>query len=163
MLGLIPWWWRWAALVMLVLAVWGHGYTTGLTRESDRRDAQDLARLKTAVNLGNRLSGQLAGKQAATNAKTLEVMRNVPKVTTGRPCLGASAVSLLNDAPDSHLPTPAGKPADPPKAVAATDRDVAGWVAGAKGQYKLVADQLDALIDYVEGKNSNPEETETRE
>lgn len=160
MTALIPWPYRWLILAALAAALWGHGYTTGLTHESNRRDAGELKSFKATVTLGNRLSGQLAAKQSATNAKTLEVMRNVPKVTFDRPCLGASAVSLLNDAAVPPLSSPAGKPVDPPKAVAATDRDVAGWIAGAKGQYTLVADQLDALIDYVEGKNSNPEETE---
>lgn len=155
---LIPWYGRWAALAALAAALWGHGYATGLERESDRRDAQDADQRQKAVTLGNRLSGSLARKNAVTNANTQEVLKNVPNVTTGRKCLGASAVRLLND-PAPHLSTPAWKPAAPPPSAEASDRDVAGWIATTRGQYKLVADQLNGLIDYVEGKEPDNEES----
>lgn len=153
MFSLIPWWWRWAALAVFAAGLWGHGYTSGLTHEANRRDALDAAQFRAAVSLGNRLSGRLAAQNARTNEKTVEVLRHVPKVTIGRKCLDVAAVRLLNDAAPPHLPAAAGKSVDSPAAVAATDGDVAGWIAAARGQYQSVADQLNALIDYTVGKD----------
>lgn len=152
MMKLIPWGWRWVILAALSAALWGHGYTTGLTRESDRRDAQDLARLKTAVNLGNRLSGKLAQAETTIQIKTVERIKYVPQVTAGKPCLSAAAVSLLNG-DDIHLLPATGQPAATDAgALAASDTDVEEWGVVANGQYETCAARLNTLIDYVEGK-----------
>lgn len=101
----------------------------------------------------NGLSARLAESEAALSARTLEVSREIPRVTTGRPCLGPAAVRLLNGtgaAPVAAVPAPAGPPAAEDGA-AASDSDVAGWIAGAQGQYETCRARLGALIDFEEG------------
>ncbi|WP_292965952.1 hypothetical protein, partial [Novosphingobium sp. UBA1939] len=84
---------------------------------------------------------------------TLEKTREIPRVTAGRPCLGPGAVRLLNGAGQPSagaVPQASGAPvaADGP---VATDTDVAGWIAGAQGQYETCRVRLGALIDFEEG------------
>ena len=117
-------------------------------------DQKALAKLWIdAQGLANTLSVRLAETQAATAAATLEKTREIPRVTTGRPCLGPAAVRLLNGtgaAPVAVVPAPAGPPAAEGGA-AASDSDVAGWIAGAQGQYETCRARLGALIDFEEG------------
>ncbi len=48
-MNLVPWHDRILALVLLLLAGIGFGYVEGISRESDRRDAQDLQKTNDAV------------------------------------------------------------------------------------------------------------------
>ena len=50
-MNLVPWPYRILALVLLLLAGIGFGYVEGISRESDRRDAQDLQKTNDAVKV----------------------------------------------------------------------------------------------------------------
>lgn len=102
---------------------------------------------------GNEASGELAQAETQIVTKTVEVIKYVPQVTTGRKCLDAGAVWLLNDGAPPKLSQAAGQPvAESRPALAASDTDVAGWIAIANGQYDLCAARLNGLVDYEEGR-----------
>jgi len=110
-------------------------------------------RLESAQAQGDRLSARLSDTESALNKKTLEVSREVARLTTGRPCLDGRVVGLLNrPAPNAGpLPQAAVAP-DAADGTVATDTDVAGWIGNAKGQYATCRARLAALIDFEEGK-----------
>lgn len=113
-----------------------------LVEEQDRLLHAEIAR-------GNTLAAQLAAAEGRIVIKTVEIIKHVPTVTTGRKCLDPAAVSLLQPgaaAPQSAAP---GKPdAESAGAPAASDRDVAFWIADANQQYDTCAARLNALIDW---------------
>ncbi|UZR27444.1 hypothetical protein [Methylococcus mesophilus] len=109
--------------------------------------------LEAAHERGNRLAGDLARTKSRVTVRTVEVIRHVPDVTSGQRCLGPDAVRLLNGAlvaagDGAGLPETAGGIVDPPRSAAASDRDVAGWIATAAGRYRACTAQLNALIDW---------------
>jgi len=112
-------------------------------------EAEARIRLEAAVARGNTLSSRLAQTESTLNKKTLEVSREIARLTTGRPCLGAAAVSLLNGGPAPKLSQASGQPVAEDGAVA-TDTDIAWWIAGTQGQYETCRARLGALIDWWE-------------
>lgn len=122
-----------------------------------REKAEKTAReqLETEQARGNALSDKLAKKETALTEKTQEVSRALSRLTTGRKCLDARTVGVLNDtstgtaADDVRAATGTPDAADGP---AASDTDVAGWINHAKGQYEICRGRLDALIDYEKGR-----------
>ena len=111
------------------------------------------ARLAEAETRAEALSSALAHTEQTLNHTALEATREIPRVTNGRPCLGPGAVRLLNGAVQpgaGTVPQTPGAPAAADAAVA-TDTDVAGWIAGAQGQYETCRARLGALIDFDEG------------
>lgn len=110
-------------------------------------------RLEEAVARGDSLAARLAQTESALNKKTLEVSREIARVTAGRPCLGAGAVRLLNNPRQpgdvATVPQASGQP-DAEDGAVATDTDVAGWIANAQGQYETCRARLGALIDWWE-------------
>ncbi|MCL2345152.1 MAG: hypothetical protein FWC58_04805 [Desulfobulbus sp.] len=116
-----------------------------------------LFRLDAARKRGDALESRLAEAEAIRKTALEIHAREIKKLSTGRPCLDAGLVRLLND------PAAAGPAADPVPApaggavaedgAAASDTDVALWISGAKGQYDACRDRLDALIDWHTGKS----------
>lgn len=59
LLNLVPFWYRWAAIGLLVVAVWGHGYVKGRAAADDAKEAviakiqseRDQQALKTAEKI----------------------------------------------------------------------------------------------------------------
>lgn len=153
----------WAALVMLLVLV-GYGgsfYYAGDKHAADACKAAQLdqdravvAAYRAAVARGNAASAQLAQAETAIQTQTAERIKHVPQVTAGRRCLEPAAVRLLNVAAAAPgLPAAAGQPvAADAAAPAASDTDVAGWIAAAGGQYETCAARLNGLIDYEEAK-----------
>jgi len=109
-----------------------------------------IARLQAEKVRGDRLSADLAATESALNNKSLEVTHVLSLLTTGRPCLGADVVRVLNHAAahgPAAVPEAAGTPVAADAAVA-TDSDVAGWIAAAWGQYETCRARLGALISF---------------
>lgn len=157
MFALVPLPYRILIAVLLGLTLVGGGFMAGHTvatnaAEVDRaREAKAaLVKLNEQITLGNTLSNRLAQAQGAVVVKTVEVIKHVPQVTTGRLCLDTGALGLLQPggAPgtDEAPSTPA--PESPP-ALAASDRDVAYWIAEANQQYDTCSLRLNALVDYL--------------
>ncbi|OYW62738.1 MAG: hypothetical protein B7Z31_00260 [Rhodobacterales bacterium 12-65-15] len=156
MFSLVPLPYRILAAVLLGLALFGSGVGIGRHWAANAAEAERakeakaaLAALNAQIARGNTLSARLAQAEGQVVIKTVEVIKNVPIVTTGRLCLGADAVRLLHPATDTASKPPASPPAaESPPALAASDRDVAYWVASANAQYDTCALRLNALVDY---------------
>lgn len=151
-------------VVAFLGSVYAMGYTKGNKTAVAHCEAAKFAELQKyqaayqkAVNRANVLAQKLATRETEIVYRTKEVIKHVPKVTSGKPCLNPAAVRMLNARPNSPAvseapgkPTtesPADAPADNP---GATDTDTAYWIADAISQYEIAAARLNALVDYFE-------------
>lgn len=154
--GLIPAPYRLLAALLLALALFGGGVYSGYRWAATQAEASSAAAAKEHLRQINaelarnhQLAGQLAAAESRIVIKTVEVIRHVPSVTTGRLCLDAAAVSLLQPGAAWGPYQSAGQPAAKGAAhAAASDRDVAYWAAEANRQYETCAARINALIDW---------------
>lgn len=143
-------------MLAAVAALFGSGVYSGhrwATTVADaarvRAAAASLAQMQAETRRADAATAALASAESKIVTKTVEVIRYVPTVTTGRLCLGADAVGLLQ--PGTHWGPyqPAGKPTDQgPAHAAASDRDVAYWAAEANRLYETCAARMNALADW---------------
>ncbi|MDR1889165.1 MAG: hypothetical protein LBQ81_07305 [Zoogloeaceae bacterium] len=92
---------------------------------------------------------QLAAEQTALNLKQ-ERDDALRKLTTGKPCLAAAAVRLLNSAADpARLSAAAAGTADADTAFA-SDTDLALWANNARLQHDACRGRIDALRELYE-------------
>lgn len=126
----------------------GHRWATTVAA-AERADAADatLKKLATEQLRADTLATQLASAEGKIVIKTVEVIKHVPSVTTGRLCMGADAVGLLQPGATWGL-APASEPAGQGAAAAASDTDLAYWIADANQRYETAAARLNALIDF---------------
>lgn len=159
---MIPIQYKILAVALLLGGVFSAGAYAGYKLEHTRGQAAELAsqqaaeaQYKAAVQRGDELSGRLAAAQSAIQVRTVERIKYVPQVTSGRECLSAAAVGVLDgSAPGLKLSQAAGEPvAADAAASAASDRDVADWVAGAEDQYEQCAARLNSLVTFEQGKD----------
>lgn len=160
MFSLIPLPYKLLGTAILAALIFLSGVTGGYKWHKAKTDAAMIAAITEAnqrffaeVERGDALSDRLAQAESATQTQTIEVIKYVPKVTTGAPCLSAGAVGLLNGTgyPVKPLPS-AGQPAAEATApLAASDRDVAYWIADANRRYDTCAERLNTLIDFELG------------
>lgn len=122
------------------------------SQKDQAAQAAASAALLNAQRHGDELSARLARTESALNSKTLEVSREVSRLSVGRNCLGADLVSLLNHSAVVASGVEAAPASAPVAADAAfaTDADVGQWVALADGQYSICRARLDALIDWFD-------------
>lgn len=113
--------------------------------------AAALERLQHAQARGDELAQQLAAAETTLQTQAEEKSHEIARLTTGRPCLSAAVVRVLNSpAPGNQpgtVPPSAGQPAAADGA-AASDRDVAQWARVCRTRYDTCRVRLDALIDY---------------
>lgn len=131
--------------------VWsGHHWATTKADAARARAAEvHLAQLHAEVVRADAAAAALATAESRIVTKTVEVIRYVPTVTTGRLCLSADAVGLLQPGAAWGPYQPAGEPAGQGAAHAsASDRDVAFWVAEANRLYETCAERMNALADW---------------
>ncbi len=98
----------------------------------------------------------------AANRQALELTHEVEALTTGRTCLDARVVRVLNGSPAAsadrtapNVPAPAKQPAAAASAPAAnpnvaTDRDIVGWVIQVRAMYETCRARIDALRQWNE-------------
>lgn len=150
-----------AALMAIVVtaAVLVHNkiYNEGFAAHKKLADAQKAKEILAATVARDKAlarSAELSAKLLAQEGKvvyvTKEVIKYVPQFTTGKPCLSADAVSMLNNRADDNPETETRSEPAPQGSAApsATDTDVAYWVAEANGLYSTCAARLNALIEY---------------
>jgi hypothetical protein len=138
------------------MIVFSFGYLQGEAHVQAKADAVQVATDKAHaanvakyVALNNALSGRLAVTEGNIVTKTMEVIKYVPKYTTGRPCLGSDAVRLLQPGSTARVGSTPSKPNAEDAYAASTDTDIAYWVADANNDYETCAIRLNTLIDYV--------------
>ena len=124
--------------------------------------------LQAANDRGDQLVTALELRQDDINQLAREKRDAITKVTTGRACLGESALRLLNSAPGLSVrglapavsgPTAAGA-APATDSIVSTDTDIATWAIDAGAQYEVCRARLDALIDWHQ-QPAPPATTET--
>jgi hypothetical protein len=113
-----------------------------------------------SAGLRLRLSQQLTTINRLKDQRHAQAIRS----TTGRACLSADTVRVLNTPATERAAAPADLPAAAPGADAAhapgtaapaapaqslTDTDVAAWVADAQGRYATCAARLNTLLDWA--------------
>lgn len=120
------------------------------TRETKAAEAA-LVRLQGAQARGDALEARLAAEEASRQSQAQEHEREIKRLTTGRPCLNAGTVRLLNEPAGRHgaaaVPAPTGGAAAA-DAPASSDTDVAVWIDRATRQYDACRGRLGALIDW---------------
>lgn len=103
---------------------------------------------------GDGLATQLASQQTRINTLHQERTHAIKRLTTGRPCLSADLVRVLNSTQPASTDGPDALPAPPSSAAAtdatafATDADVSTWAATARRDYAECAARLGALIEW---------------
>lgn len=119
------------------------------------RDAVAAAEeIAAATKRGNELAARAAAAESARDLALEETRDALRRVTTGRPCLSAAAVRLLNEPGGLKpaLPGAASQPAGT-DAAAATDTDVALWAAFARRSYDTCRGRIDALAEFFENSD----------
>lgn len=106
-----------------------------------------------AQDAANTIALAHASNTAVLNRKLGDARVQLRDLSTGRNCLSADAVSLLN-AIGPALPAAASAPASAP-AAAATDRDVGDALATCRGAYSQIAEQVNAILD-IEDRKAKP-------
>lgn len=123
------------------------------------RAAQQLAEanarhLVRVWERGDSLAAQLETQQTHINRLHQEHTHAIKRLTTGRPCLSAELVGVLNNTQPATtdrldpVPTPPGQPVAVDAAPFATDSDVGHWAATARQQYAECSARLGALINW---------------
>lgn len=110
---------------------------------------QNLDALAEAERQGELLSARASAAEAARDTALQETQHALRQATTGRPCLNAGAVRLLNNPGAANLkppglPAAAGEPAGA-DATFASDTDVALWAAHARRSYDTCRGRIDAV------------------
>lgn len=139
----------------------GHRWATTKAAAARTRAADaHLVQLHAEIRRADAAAAALATAEGRIVTKTVEVIKHVPQVTTGTtPCLSGAAVSLLNYGTDWGPYQPAGEPAaESPTHAAASDRDVAYFIADANRLYETCAGRLNALVDW----HAAPADSRTR-
>lgn len=103
---------------------------------------------------------------AALNNKLGDAREKIASLS-GRECLDADTVGMLNDIGGEPVRAAVGEPAGAPNAAAAggglrfaTERDAAGTIAVCRTRYAEVSSQLNQILDIEEGRH--PAERATR-
>lgn len=159
---------RGAALAYLVAATalfWG-GWTVAGWRwqasvaKLEKDHAKSLAdasleavtRLQAAAKRNDDLERQLDSQAADIDRLMKEKTDAIRRYATGRACLGAPLVRVLNNSTPNQrdagdLPEASRQPL-PDDAAFATDQDIGEWVANATKQYDTCRGRLQAIADF---------------
>lgn len=143
-----------AILAALLGAVGGWEWRDGVHAKAELRIQQERARaLKAMEDQQDRTSLAYANRVSELAQNLGDARVKLYSRTSGKPCLNAAAVGLLNDiGPPLHVPAVAGQPASPP-AAAATDRDVADALAVCRGGYVRLSEQVNSILDIEDARH----------
>ncbi|MBU0593374.1 MAG: hypothetical protein KKH74_06505 [Gammaproteobacteria bacterium] len=143
------------AAILAVITSLSIGFYSGqdwATTKADAEKVEMMVLLQEKVEQervrADELSKALSIAEGRIITKTVEVIKYVPKFTTGKPCLDAAAVSLLQPGSGQGFQKPASAPDAESAAPAASDTDIAYWIADANNLYETCAVRLNTLIDF---------------
>jgi UDP-N-acetylmuramyl tripeptide synthase len=118
--------------------------------ENAKTAAKAAAEYKIAVDYGNKKAAEVQEIERTSAEVLTEVLINVSKITTGKSCLSADAVRLLNKPTKVFGLSP--RPRDPVEESTggvATDTDIVNWIARAQDQYKKCAANNNGIVDIL--------------
>jgi len=123
--------------------------------ESTRFATAATKRLTDALVRGDKLQLQLAAEEKLRLEQSQEKEREIRNLTTGRRCLDAAAVRLLNatDSSTTGSVSEASGGAVRPDAGFATDTDVGLWINQCRQSYDSCRGRLRAIGEFYEGGN----------
>lgn len=124
--------------------------TTAHAQEQVQLIRRTVAALQAAQAHGDALSAGLLQQQTQIDQLKSEATRAIKKATSGKPCLNAPALRLLNTAPGLGVRDLSPATGSTPAAGEpfATDTDVAFWIVDAGAAFETCRTRLDALIDW---------------
>jgi hypothetical protein len=151
--------WVWLGVITALASSCGTGYVAGRKHEANSWKAEQAEQLAAQIKekeayeeLARGLVKRVQEKEAKANEYYRKWRGEVGKVTSGRQCFDAGAVSLWNEAlaGEDHVP---GTSAGAAAASGATDTAVLNNHIDNAGQYAECRRQLNALIDWHEREN----------
>ena len=154
------------AQLVLALAIFAVGGATGIKWQigvyAQAQLADDEVRASDArrqIRTNDQAATRHAGALASLNTKLGDAREKIATLS-GRECLDADTVGLLNDIGDQPVPAASGDPADQAPAIAvggglrfATDRDTAGAIAVCRARYAEVSSQVNKILDIEEARH----------
>lgn len=143
-----------AALAVACALSLGAGLWTGIEWQQGRSAIlleEARAKMKEQSDAADKVALDHTAVVTQLNRQLGNTRAQLYGLTSGRDCLSARAVRLLNGGPAS-VPTPAGEPAGAPDA-AATDRDVGDALAICRSEHARLAAQLNAILDIEDSRH----------
>ena len=142
------------ALAALLGFAGGWEWRDGVHAKAELRLQQERARALKAMEAQQDRTSLAYANRVSELAQNLGDARvKLYSRTSGKPCLSAGAVSLLNDiGPPLYVSVAAGQPASSP-AASATDRDVADALAICRGGYVRLSEQVNAILDIEDARH----------
>lgn len=149
------------AALALALGAGLAGYQIGSAKVErlERQHAEAVAttanatteRLLSAAQKNDALAAQVSAFENDLARATQEKNDALSRLTTGRRCLDAAAVRLLNAGPAAadRLPEAGGEPVSA-AAGFATDQDVGQWAIACRAGYDTCRGRLDAIRQFYE-------------
>lgn len=141
----------------ILIATHVHIYNKGwnardeIAKQEAIQTALELSEIgRQAMEEGNEQVAKVYSTRANNQIQYKEVIKYVPKYTTGRPCLSADAVRLLNSETTDNIegvPDHTETVVEKSTGNAATDTDIATWAAEARREYEDCASNLNAIVD----------------
>ncbi|MDO8778116.1 MAG: hypothetical protein Q7K57_57240 [Burkholderiaceae bacterium] len=152
-----------AAIAALIFAAGGAGgakWQLGVQARADLAAADVRASdSKQQIKVIDRAAGVHVAALATVNNQLGDAREHIAKLS-GRECLGAGTVSVLNAIGDQPVPAAAVDAASAPAALAsggglrfATDRDTAGAIAICRARYAEVASQVNQILDIEDARH----------
>lgn len=109
------------------------------------------AKMKEQAQAADKIALNHAAAVAQLNRQLGDKRAQLYGLTSGRDCLSARAVRLLNGG-SAPVPATTGEPAGAPDA-AATDRDVGDALAICRSEHARLAAQLNAILDIEDSRH----------
>lgn len=157
-----------ALTVALAAVVFAAGGATGIKWQLGVQARADMAATEvraTAARAQIRAIDKSSGQHAATLANVnnqLGAAREKIVLLSGRECLDAGTVSMLNHIGGESMPAAASESASAPTAPAsgggvrfATERDTASAIATCRARYAEVASQVNQILDIEAARSQN--------
>lgn len=151
------------AIVLIIFAAGGAAgikWQLGVQARADVATAEARASdAKQQRSFDDKAATTHAAALAAINQKLGDSRAYIAKLSD-RECLGARAVSLLNDVSDQPVPAAASKPEGSAATTSsggglrfATERDVAGAIAVCRARYAEVSSQVNQILDIEDARH----------
>ena len=142
------------AIVAVTAALAAGSFYAGIEWQQGRdalalKDAQ--AEMEKAQAAANVVALAYAENTAVLSRQLGNARVKLRDLTSGRDCLSAAAVSVLNG-PTPGVPAAAGEPASAADAFA-TDRDVGDALVTCRSGYQQLSNQLNAILDIEDTRH----------
>ena len=140
---------------MVTLTLWrvevAHHALTKTAQAEQAVKAAEAAteRLVEAQQINQRIVAEVARQEGVIHRLTQEKNHALRQVTTGRRCLDAAAVRVLNHAGAGPVPEAGPEPL-PTAAAFATDTDVGQWISGAQESYDTCRARLAGIASFYD-------------